>query len=350
MEKAINQISQQAGFDGRALDALRRGAADNPDRALKAAATQFEALFMNMILKSMRDALPKDELTASQAGDTYTAMLDQKLAENMAARGTGLADLMVKQLSRQVKAAGAVGGAGGGAVANPTSVTPTTTLASKAAKPLSRAIPAPQPSTLERVSKLPTTKPPTTQLPPMVVRGPGEAGLAGKVKASSASASQAAIENKRAFVTQMEAYANAAEKDTGIPARFMVGQAALESGWGRRELKHADGSPSFNLFGIKATGNWKGPTVSVTTTEFVDGVARRVVEKFRAYASYAESFSDYARLLTDNPRYSSALESARQGVSHFADALQRAGYATDPSYAAKVTRVIHEALNVVRRA
>ena len=121
----------------------------------------------------------------------------------------------------------------------------------------------------------------------------------------------------------------------------MLGQAALESGWGRREIRTADGGTSHNLFGIKAGRNWTGPTVETLTTEYVNGTPRKVVEKFRAYASYADSFRDYAKLIGNNPRYA---EAARSGgdAQVFANRVQAAGYATDPNYAGKLARVIHQ--------
>ena len=127
----------------------------------------------------------------------------------------------------------------------------------------------------------------------------------------------------------------------------MVAQAAHESGWGKHEIKNADGSASFNLFGIKAGANWKGPVAEVTTTEYIDGVARKVVAKFRAYASYADSFSDYAKMMKDSPRYAQVVASAGSAQG-FAQGLQRAGYATDPAYADKLTRVINTTLRLQR--
>jgi flagellar protein FlgJ len=119
----------------------------------------------------------------------------------------------------------------------------------------------------------------------------------------------------------------------------MIGQAALESGWGRREIRSADGTSSHNLFGIKAGADWKGKVVEATTTEYHNGVASKPKEKFRAYDSYADSFRDYAKLLSENPRYAKVLEQG-ESAQGFARALQSAGYATDPKYAEKLTRVI----------
>ena len=144
------------------------------------------------------------------------------------------------------------------------------------------------------------------------------------------------------FRDRVMAYAQETSQATGIPARFVLGQAALESGWGRRELRAADGTPSHNLFGIKAGGNWRGRVVEATTTEYVNGVARKTVEQFRAYDSYADAFRDYANLLRSSPRYADLLTQAARGIDEagFAQGLQKAGYATDPGYADKLSRTI----------
>ena len=142
-------------------------------------------------------------------------------------------------------------------------------------------------------------------------------------------------------------YALFAQRETGLPANFIIGQAALESGWGSREIAGADGMRSFNLFGIKATGGWQGRTVEAVTTEYENGVALRKVEKFRAYNSYGEAFRDWVRLLKANPRYADVLARPSDAAA-FADGLQRAGYATDPNYGAKLQRVI-ETTQALRR-
>ena len=128
-------------------------------------------------------------------------------------------------------------------------------------------------------------------------------------------------------------------RETGLPAHQMIGQAALESGWGRREILMADGSNSYNLFGIKAGADWKGKVVEIKTTEYHNGVASKPMEKFRAYDSYADAFRDYAQLLSTNPRYAKVMEQG-QSVQGFARALQDSGYATDPKYAEKLVQVI----------
>jgi flagellar protein FlgJ len=149
-----------------------------------------------------------------------------------------------------------------------------------------------------------------------------------------ASASPAASD----FVNKIWPYAAEASRSTGIPATFLVAQAALETGWGRSEPRRADGQPSYNVFGIKAGRSWTGPTVEATTTEYVDGSAQRQVERFRAYGSYAEAFADYANLIATSSRYAAVVGTA--DAASFARGLQKAGYASDPAYADKLTRII----------
>lgn len=175
----------------------------------------------------------------------------------------------------------------------------------------------------------------------------GAAGAPGAPPVPSTFDRVSASGRQAGFVEQHSAAAQAVARDTGIPAAFMLGQAGHESGWGRGEIRHADGSPAHNLFGIKATGGWTGKVAEVTTTEYIDGVPRKVVAKFRAYDSYEESFRDYARLIGNSPRYEGVMEQLHsvQGFSH---GLQRAGYATDPAYAAKLSRAINTTLSLQR--
>lgn len=322
----MNPPTNRVALDGRGLDDLKRTARDSPDKALKAAATQFEALFMNMILKSMRDAVPKDGLMSSSAGETYTGMLDQQLSQKLAGKGTGLADMLVKQLSRNMKPAAAsrasateaLGPGAGNTSPKPVgNVTPRYPVTQQSVSPTAPAVGAPPIRTTVEMTK------------------------------TSVSSS---IDRKREFITRVAEHAKAAELATGVPAKFMIGQAALESGWGKKEIKDSTGQSAFNVFGLKATGKWTGPTVEVTTTEFINGVASKVVEKFRAYASYAEGFADYAKLIANSPRYANVMKTARQGVETFAQGLQRAGYATDPAYAAKLTKVINDTVRIDRLA
>lgn len=287
-------VNGKLALDARSLDALRMQAKQNPEQATKAVSQQFEAVFLQMVLKSMRDATPQDGPTDSDQTRMYTSMLDQQIAQSLSTRGIGLADVMLRQLRRRQNL-----DTGG----SPTVVTP-----------VANAVP-----------------PVVTTLPPITSTSPLKAG---NPQASAAGASQD-------FLSRMKDHALAASKATGIPARFLLGHAALESGWGKSEIRTADGSPSHNLFGIKAGRNWKGATVDVTTTEYVDGTPRKMVQKFRAYASYTEAFQDYASLLQNSPRYAAVLK--QSDSAGFAQGLQRAGYATDPKYAEKLTQILNGA-------
>lgn len=271
------------GFDLRALQGLQARAAADPKAAAREAARQFEALFMQELVKSMRATT----LEQSQPGEGALAgsMLDQQFATQLAGLPGGLSEAIQKQLERQM-----------GLAPGPIPVTP------RAAEP----------------ATLPDARP---------IRIP-QRGAAG-------------------FIEQHGAAARAAERQTGIPASFMLSQAALETGWGRKEINHADGSPSFNLFGIKAGPSWRGPVAEVTTTEYVGGKPQKVVARFRAYGSHAESFADYAKLMKDSPRYQQVLAAAGSATG-FAEGLQKAGYATDPAYAEKLGRVINTTLRLQR--
>lgn len=143
----------------------------------------------------------------------------------------------------------------------------------------------------------------------------------------------------RAFLAQHAQAARQAQATSGIPATFMVAQAALETGWGQHEIRFDDGRTSHNLFGIRAGANWKGPVAEIWTTEFINGTAQKVRGQFRAYGSYQESFNDYARLISQSPRYANAMRNLGDPQA-FASALQQGGYATAPNYASVLASVI----------
>lgn len=143
----------------------------------------------------------------------------------------------------------------------------------------------------------------------------------------------------KAFLAQHAQAARQAQASSGIPATFMVAQAALETGWGKHEIRFDDGRTSHNLFGIRAGANWKGPVAEIWTTEFINGAAQKVRGQFRAYGSYEESFNDYARLISQSPRYANAMRNLGDPQA-FASALQQAGYATAPNYAKVLSSVI----------
>ena len=272
--------------DGKSLNALKFASNDASDpKAIKEAAKQFEALFMRELIKSMRDATMKSGMLESSTENMSTDMLDAQLSVSMSGLPGGLSDIIAQQLSRQtVRPNGQVGQA----------------------------------------------------VAPSTVSLGGVQGASMPVGA-----------RQTGFVQQHNDAAERVEQATGIPAEFMIGQAGHETGWGRSEIRNADGSTSFNLFGIKATAGWKGKTTDITTTEYVDGEPRKMVQKFRAYDSYEDSFRDYARMITESPRYAKASQQTGSAQA-YATELQRAGYATDPNYASKLSRAINAAYQVQR--
>jgi flagellar rod assembly protein/muramidase FlgJ len=149
------------------------------------------------------------------------------------------------------------------------------------------------------------------------------------------------------FVKQHQDAASQIEKTSGIPAAFMLGQAGHETGWGKSEIKGKGGTPSYNLFGIKATSQWKGPVAEVTTTEYINGAPEKRIARFRAYGSYQEAFADYAKLIGNSPRYAKARQQTDSAYA-YASGLQKAGYATDPQYALKLSNAINSTLQLRR--
>lgn len=279
----VAQLNTAASLaiDSQSLAQLRMQAKQSPDQALKAAAQQFESVFMNMMLKSMREATPQDGMMDSDQTRMFTGMLDQQLSQSMSSKGIGLADMLVKQLGRTGLSA-----------------------------------PGSQPSTLN-------TQP--SVLNPQ----------------SSAVPSAFNAKTQQDFVNKMLPHAMQASAASGVPPQLIMGQAALESGWGKHEIPMSDGSNSHNLFGIKANAGWHGKVTEVITTEYKNGVASKQTGKFRAYSSYTEAFSDYASMLSSNPRYANVLQQSHSPAG-MAQALQQSGYATDPKYAEKLVSVMKQ--------
>ncbi len=307
----IQNAPNRAAFDVQATQDLRAQFAKNPQEGLKAAAQQFEQMFLQMVMKSMRDTVPQDGLMNSDQSRFYTALLDQQMAHNLATSGNGVgfARLIEQQLGRAVT--------GGKELAAP---------GEEAAKAAGNALPL---ATADGRHLRHTPVPSTL---------PTSAAYAAQQKSAAAGSGEMPA-TARDFTNRVWPHAVEASRSTGIPPQFLIAHSALESGWGRSEIRHADGSSSHNLFGIKAGKGWTGPTVEATTTEYVNGQPQQVVERFRAYASYEESFRDYASLLRDSSRYSAVI--GAQDGTEFARRLQQAGYATDPMYADKLARIIN---------
>lgn len=289
--------SSALAADARTLNSLKLQAGQNTPEAIKETAKQFESLFMRELLKSMREATMKSGMMDSAGSDLGTDLLDQQFAVQMSGRAGGLSDLIAQQLSRQM----------GGAEVSPLAL-----------------------------DQQPTVAPRTAR---------AQASSAAAYAANADLAATRPSSNQSHFVQRHSEAAARVAQASGLPSGFMLGQAGHETGWGRHEIKLANGAPSFNLFGIKATGGWSGKVAEVTTTEYVNGVAHKTVARFRAYDSYEDSFKDYARLITQSPRYAQVSQQT-DSVHDFAAGLQKAGYATDPNYAAKLSRAIHTTLRL----
>ncbi len=258
------------------LRGLKAQAAQDPPAALEAVARQFEALFINMMLDSMRSATVSSDLSDSGEMEMYQQMFDRQIATSLAERGgIGLARVLVEQL------------AGGLPVA-----------AGREAAPAQAGAPA-----------------------------------------AREGASQARAASPGEFIREVLPHARRAAAELGVHPMALVAQAALETGWGGRLPRRADGEPSHNLFGIKAGEGWRGERAVARTLEYQDGVAVQRREPFRAYDSVAQSFADYVRLIRESPRYAEA-RGAGEDPARYAAALQAAGYATDPAYADKIRAIL----------
>lgn len=259
---------------------LRAAAKRNDPQALRQAAQQFEAMFTEMLLKSANETKFGDDLTGEQ-GDFYKDMFNQQMATHMASgKGLGLADMLVRQL----------GGLHGGSGAQSQTAAGTTAASTSSAA---------------TAADTPGWKPKSAQ----------------------------------EFVDAIRPHAEKAAAQLGVPARALIAQAALETGWGQHMATQQQGGTGVNLFGVKAQGGWSGASQTATTSEYQNGQWSSQQASFRSYKSIGESFDDYVSLLKNNPRYADALRSG--DVHGFAKGLQKAGYATDPNYAQKLLKVAY---------
>ncbi|WET39137.1 flagellar assembly peptidoglycan hydrolase FlgJ [Citrobacter enshiensis] len=292
-----SKLLASAAWDAQSLNDLKAKAGQDPAANLRPVARQVEGMFVQMMLKSMREALPKDGVFSSDSTRLYTSMYDQQIAQQMTAgKGLGLAEMMVKQMTEGQ------------------------------AQPADDAPQIPMKFSLETVTSYQNQ------------------ALTQRVRKAMPQIPESHDEplsgDSKTFLAQLSLPARLASEQSGVPHHLILAQAALESGWGQRQIRRENGEPSFNIFGVKASGSWKGPTTEITTTEFENGEAKKVKARFRVYSSYLEALSDYVGLLTRNPRYAgvTSASSAEQG----AQALQNAGYATDPHYARKLTSMIQQ--------
>ncbi len=300
----ISEPSQNLYADFGHITELKKGAREQDRETIREVARQFESLFVQMMLKSMRDTVPQSELFGSHSERMYRDMYDKQISLNISnGKGIGLARVIERQL--------------GGAPED--SIEP---------KPIQAYLASPLPV--------------TSSLPPVVelsrISQPGEGAKVMQSKAPEAAEIQQTWDTPEAFIDDIWPHAQRAAKRLGVDPEVLMAQSALETGWGKYLPLRADGSSSFNLFGIKADHRWDGDRVSINTREFRHGVMQREEAQFRAYDSVSEAFDDYADFIMQSPRYQKALEHGYDADA-YARELQRAGYATDPDYAKKINRI-----------
>lgn len=304
MDSSLAKASVYTDFNG--LAELRAEAVHRSDAGtLRKVAAQFEAIFLNMMMKSMRETGVGDDLFGSSQEELYRDMSDQQLSVDLASRGgIGLADVMVRQLSRQ---AGPVENGVPGVIRDDTRLV---------------------------MRRYPGTTRSGTRLP--VQAGPD----AGSSSVDAQQRQTSTFATPRDFVQGVWDYASIAADMLGVSTEVVVAQAALETGWGKRIMSHLGGKSSNNLFGIKADERWSGDKAYVPTTEFRHGRMVREYAAFRAYDSLEEGFRDYVNFVSSGKRYQGALDAASNPEQYVRE-LHKAGYATDPEYSDKITRIMN---------
>ncbi len=299
-------------FNG--LAELKGKAREDSGAARKEVARQFEAMFVQMMLKSMRDASLGEGLLDSDNVKFYQDIYDQQLAIHLSdSGGIGLAEVIERQL----------GGAQNEADLSAQETEKVQGQADSLAAQLADRI---IPRALDVVKQKQSPQP----VAPVATTAESVAS------AKAADPSDWKVED---FVEQLMPAAREAAGKLGLAPMALLAQAALETGWGKHVMRFGDGTPANNLFGIKADRRWDGEQLRVGTLEYEQGVAVRKKEGFRAYDSFRDSFNDYVDFVRKNPRYEQALKNTDDPKRYFAE-LQKAGYATDPRYAEKITAVM----------
>ncbi|CAK9890555.1 MULTISPECIES: flagellar assembly peptidoglycan hydrolase FlgJ [Pseudomonas] len=374
-KSAFNAADSGAYTDLNRLNSLKVGDR-NSDANLRKVAQEFESLFLNEMLKSMRSAnnvLAEDNPLNTETTKQFQQMYDQQLAVSMSREGggIGLQDVLMRQLSKQ-KATAASNNSPfprvdiqqrplwASKVAEPVRSEETAVARNDMAALNSRRLALPGkltdrllagivPSAAAATTNTAALAQRTTAMTDAVVKGdwqsaqsfgaPGSMRIYGRAVAQPPLApAKRAFGSSDEFVATMLPMAEQAAKRIGIDPRYLVAQAALETGWGKSVMRQADGSSSHNLFGIKATGNWQGGQARAITSEFRDGQFVKETAAFRSYDSYQDSFHDLVSLLQNNARYKDAVKSADK-PEQFVRELQKAGYATDPDYASKISQI-----------
>ncbi|MBR9883889.1 MAG: flagellar assembly peptidoglycan hydrolase FlgJ [Oceanospirillales bacterium] len=342
--KFPGQIDTSFYTDLTGLSKIKTQASTDREAALRNAAEQFEQVFMNMMLKSMRQAsesFAEDNPFNSSDVQFYQGMMDQQLTLELSQnKSMGLADIIVRQLGGKELTADSLRQA----LQLPTEednldakLNQGQTLNETLLNLAARRVAGHSLTAVDQISeKLAQRKVEQHAESDEIL--PAVDALAEKDIPQGWQA-----ETPEQFVEQLLPVAERAAQALGVDPRVLVAQAALETGWGRSVIRQADGSSSNNLFNIKADSRWDGDKVGVSTLEYRDGLPRPERAEFRVYDSIEQSMDDYVDFIQNNPRYSDALKQASDPLEYL-QALQQAGYATDPDYADKISRIVNGAL------
>ncbi|MEJ2592684.1 MAG: flagellar assembly peptidoglycan hydrolase FlgJ [Candidatus Thiodiazotropha sp.] len=297
---AASATSLYNDFSG--LAALKYQARKDQSGSADKVARQFESLFMQMMVKQMRQASFGDGIFDSDRTRFYQEMYDKQLSLQLAEQGgMGMHQVLARQLGGE------------------------------AAQPSDQGL-----SGLEPYRRHPVFR---AVQPPTASDATAPAGATTPSGETDGSPAQPAPETPQDFIDRLWSSAEQAAGELGLPPEALLAQAALETGWGSYVMPASNGASSHNLFGIKADGRWDGAQVRKETLEYEQGVAVRRREYFRTYDSFEQSFSDYVAFLKSSPRYAEALQKTDDPAAYFRS-LQAAGYATDPAYADKILRVM----------
>ncbi len=347
------------------LSSLKHGDRDS-DANVRKVAQEFESLFISEMLKASRkasDVLADDNPMNTETVKQYRDMYDQQLAVSMSREGggIGLQDVLVRQLSKNKgtpantspfpRIEGSAPTLWGNKVAEPVHAAQSTATRNDVAALNSRRLALPSKLT-DRLMAGIVPSAASTNTAAVPARDGQQVAKAfavpdnglrilGRAVAQPPLAPKKAFADSDEFVATMLPMAEQAAKRIGIDPRYLVAQAALETGWGKSVMRNTDGSSSHNLFGIKATGNWEGGEARAITSEFRDGQFVKETAAFRSYDSYQDSFHDLVSLLQNNSRYQDAVKAADK-PEQFVQELQKAGYATDPNYASKISQIARQ--------
>lgn len=349
---------QDSYLDPNSLNSIKAMGRDKDPQALKEVAKKFEAMFVQQMLKSMREAndvFGEGNYFDSQTTDFHRDMLDQQMVLNLTSgRGIGIADHFYKQMlqnygSGMKPESTVAGGSEIGALSSPVEYqqshaqTPAAVDADELDTWIddfmrmsdNHAIFAEaENDSQENAGQIPATI--NYALIPALLSKPQFANSRAAQKASISS-------TQENFVMMLKPHAEKAAAELQINPDVLIAQVALETGWGKHVIHDKQGDNSFNLFNIKTGSQWQGDKVNVSTLEYRDGIAANEKSDFRKYTDYSESFSDYVRLMKNNPRYQQVLAAGNDSAA-YADALQSAGYATDPAYAKKIKQLLNSDL------